>query len=72
MLIFLTWLRHVCLAHHHKWVTAAHLIEFGLLTGEGESESQWKFLVFDAQLVQETGQALNDVVKKLQMRGAFL
>lgn len=52
-------------------VTTAHLVKFGLLTGEGESESQWKLLVFDAQLIQETGQALGDMVKKLERRGAF-
>lgn len=41
----------------------AYLIQFGLLTGKRESETQWEFLLLHANLLHETCQTVSNVVK---------
>ena len=43
-----------------------HLVQLVLLAGEGEGEPQRKFLVFYAQLIQEVGKTLRNVVEELK------
>lgn len=45
-----------------------HLIQFGLLAGEGEGEAQRKLLVLDPQLLQEVSKTLSNMVEKLRAK----
>lgn len=46
----------------------AYLIQFGLLAGEGEGETNWKFLVFDVVFFHEVTKTLCNMVKQLEWR----
>lgn len=45
-----------------------YLIQFGLLAGEGEGETNWKFLVFDVVFFHEVTKTLCHMVKQLEWR----
>lgn len=45
-----------------------YLIQFGLLTGEGEGESHRKFLVFDVLFFHEVTETLCHMVEQLEQR----
>lgn len=43
-----------------------YCVQAGLMTGEGEGETQWQSSTFHSHVVQEVGDAVHDVVKELQ------